>query len=738
MRAVLVETLTERFPGCHGIRRWAAIFCGTMALTSASPAQTAISERILLDTFVSALRVDQAPRIDGLLDEECWQTAQPITKFTQVLPVEGAAASERTEVRFAYTRDVLFIAIRCFDREPRKILAKTMQRDNAFESDDYVKIAFDTFGRQRDGYVFMVNAAGARTDSIFGKFSIENSDFDALWTARARIVSDGWIAEIAIPFKSISFDPHHDFWRMNIERVIRHKQETVRWTAISRSKSMTALEDFGEVRELRELRQGRGLEFRPYVLGRFRQDPLGRGDGFGTNAGFDVTYRITPSLTVIGTVHTDSSEADVDERIVSLSRFPIFFPEKRDFFLQDASLFSFGGLTGDDRPYFSRRIGLTTENKPIEILGGIRLTGRVGATSVALLDVQQQGYAGLDSKNLGILRISQQVLEESSVGMILTHGDPATNGKANLAGLDFNYQNSHVFVDHRFIGHAYLMGSQSDAAGGDDLAFGVDLDYPNEPLDVHLFFGQWGRKFEMPLGFLERNNIRRYIASAAYTWRPNTAWIRSVTLEARPLFGTDLNNRLVEEDHDVPFLTITTPALDELVAGYTFQRDVVDQAFEIVPGVVLPPANYSYGLFQGHITSSAARPIGASFRLRLGDYYSGTRSDYRGELNWRPSRYFTATAAYELRNIRLAEGDFDVRIASAVIKVAFTPDLTWNTVVQYDNISKQVGLNSRIRWTWRPGDDLFLVVNQGWDYDNGRFMRPRSEVILKGAATFRF
>ena len=164
----------------------------------------------------------------------------------------------------------------------------------------------------------------------------------------------------------------------------------------------------------------------------------------------------------------------------------------------------------------------------------------------------------------------------------------------------------------------------------------------------------------------------------------------------------------------------------------------MDQSFAIVPGVVLPPANYSYGLFQGHIASSPARPVGASFRLRLGDYYSGTRSDYRGELNWRPSRYFTATAAYELRNIRLVEGNFDVRIASAIIKIAITPDLTWNTVVQYDNISKQVGLNSRIRWTWGPGDDLYLVVNQGWDYDDSRLSRSTSEIILKAATTFRF
>ena len=681
--------------------------------------------------FIRVSHVDQAPRLDGLLDDACWQRAAALTNFTQVLPVAGARPSERTEVRFVYTRDVLFIAIRCFDREPGKILAKTMQRDNTFESEDYVKIAFDTFGRQRDGYFFMVNPAGARTDGIFGKFSEENRDFDAIWEARARIDTQGWTAEIAIPFRSISFDPRHDFWPLNIERLIRHKEETVRWTALSAAKSVTALEDFGEMRDLRDLRQGLGLEFRPFVLGRYRND------GFGSDAGFDVTYRITPSLTALGTVHTDSSEAEVDERIINLSRFPTFFPEKRDFFLQDSSLFSFGGLTQDDRPYFSRRIGLTTENQPVGILGGFRLTGRIGATSVALLDVQQAGYAGIDSKNLGIVRISQQVLDESSVGLIVTHGDPATNGDATLAGLDFNYQNSNLPDDRRLIAHAYVMGSHSDAAGGDDAAFGVDLDYPNEPLDVHLFFRQWGEHFDMPLGFLERNNIRRYVASAAYIWRPNTAWIRSITLEARPLFGTDLNNRLVEEDHDVPFLVVTTPALDELSAGFTFQRDVVDEPFEIFPGVVIPVGNYSYGLFQGHITTSPARPISVGFWLRLGDYYSGTRSDYRGEFNWRPSRFFTLNTAYEVREIQLREDDFEVNIASARVNLAFTPDLTWSTVVQYDNVSKQVGLNSRLRWTWRPGNDLFLIVNQNWEYDDGRFIKPNSEIILKVAATFR-
>ena len=710
----------------------AAFFAALLALT--------FDPALAVDP-VRALRVDEVPRLDGVLDDACWQSAEPLTKFTQVLPIEGAPVSERTEVRFVYTRDVLFIGIRCFDRHPEKILVKTMQRDNPFDSDDLVKIAFDPFANGRDGYTFMVNAAGARTDSNFGKFSEEDRNYDAIWNARARVDSRGWTAEIAIPFKSISFDPKNGFWRMNIERVIRHAQETDRWSAISSAKQMTALEDFGELRELRELRQGYGFDFRPYARTTYRDDAAPHNRGFDFDAGFDLTYRITPTLTAVGTVRTDFAETPPDERIINLSRFSTFFPEKRDFFLQDAQLFTFGGLTGDDRPYYSRRIGLGrvvrgVEFLPVTIYGGLRLTGRVGETSVALLDVEQAAHDGIDEKNLAVVRVSQQLNEEWNAGIIATNGDPSSNGKATLVGADFNFQRN-LPDEKTLIAHGYLMGVTSDDAG-DDVAFGADVDYPNEPIDIHLRFQQWGRHFTLPLGFLARNDIRYYPESFTYVWRPNTESVRRITVQARPFFGTDLDNRLVLEDHDVPFITLQTPALDEIGAGYTFMRDVVDESFELVPGVIIPPRNYSWSLFQGYIHTSDARPVSVNFDLRLGDYYSGTRSGYRGEINWRPSRFFTIGASYDLRELRLAEGDFDVRIISGRANISFTPDLTWNTLVQYDNISRQFGLDSRLRWTWTPGNDVFLIFNNLWDYEHGEFTRPNHEITLKVAAAFRF
>jgi hypothetical protein len=711
------------------------VFIVALSLVSFTPAVAAPVPN------VRALRIDQPPRIDGALDDACWGKAEPLTNFTQVLPVQGVPPSERTELRFVYTRDVLFIGIRCFDRHPEKILVKTMQRDNPFDSDDYVKIAFDTFGKGRDGYVFMINAAGARTDSIFGKFSEEDRNFDAIWDARARVDAQGWTAEIAIPFKSISFDVRNDFWRMNVERVIRHKQETVRWSAISRAKQVTALEDFGELRDLRGLRQGFGLDFRPYVRTTYRDDAFPHTRGLVFDSGFDLTYRITPSLTAVGTVRTDFAETEPDERIINLSRFPTFFPEKRDFFLQDAQLFTFGGLTGDDRPYYSRRIGLgalvrDVEFLPVTIFGGARVTGRIGETSVALLDVEQAAHDGIEEKNLAVARLTQQLSDEWNVGLIATNGDPLANGNATLAGADFNFQRN-LPDDRQLIAHGYLMGVTSDTSG-DDVAFGADIDYPNEPLNVHLRFQQWGEHFTFPLGFLEQNNIRYYRGSFTYIWRPNTAWVRSISVQARPFFGTDLDNLLIFEDHDIPFVKLTTPALDEIGAGYTFERDFPHEPFELIPGLILPPHNYSWSLFQGYIHTSEARPISLKFDLRLGDYYGGTRSDYRAEINWHPSRFFLIGASYDLRELRLAEGDIDVRIMTGRVNIAFTPDLVWNTLVQYDNVSRQLGVDSRLRWTWRPGTDLFLIFNNLWDYEDGELRQPNTEVTFKAVAAFRF
>jgi len=613
-----------------------------------------------------------------------------------------------------------------------------MFRDSFFSSDDFVSVAFDTFARERDGYFFAVNPVGARRDALFSRSGRPVTSWDTVWDAATSVDSQGWTAEIAIPLKSLSFDPGIEMWRWNVERIIRRKQETVRWTATSRTKRMTALEDMGELHGLHDLRQGLGLDIKPYLKGAYADGTENGESDFDFEYGFDATYRITPTLTAVATYNTDFAETEVDDRFVNLTRFPKFFPEKRDFFLQDGPLFNFGGLTRGTSPYYSRSIGLGIDGQPVEILGGGRITGRVGGTSIALLDVYQDAHAGIEAKNLAVARVSQQVFAESSIGAIFTYGDPRSNEDAWLGGIDFSYQNSRLPGGKMLKGNAFFLYSDTDRAGASDTAFGIDLDYPNEPINMHIFFKQWGEAFEPALGFIGRRGIRTYMLSARYILRPNTALLRRVELSLRPYFTTDLENRVIAENHDLPTLTFETPAGDRLEFKMTYSSDFVDNAFEIWPDIVVPPGEYGYWQFKPSFQTSQARKLSLSLRLMKGNFYSGRQTKYSASIDWRPSRYATLGASYELNQVRLPEGNFDVRLASLGVDLALTPDLTWRTLAQYDNRSDNVGFNSRLRWTWKPGNDLVLVWNHAWDYNDGQFDNGTGEAIVKLGATFRF
>jgi hypothetical protein len=679
-----------------------------LVLWAACPGVAGVTRAEEPTPVFEAARIEQPPVIDGRLSDACWQKVPPLTNFLQVLPVAGAPPTEDTEVRLVYTPDCLYVGIRCYDSAPGRIIAKQMRHDAWLQSDDYVKVAFDTFRQQREGYYFVVNPAGARAEGLIEDFYHSNSLWDAVWQARAQVDERGWTAELAIPFRSLCFDPGARAWGCNVERVIRRKQETVRWTAISPAKPMSSLTDFGELRGLSGLRQGLGLEFKPFTSVKYREDRLAGAEDWDCKPGFDLTYRITPSLTAQGTLNTDFAETEVDERMVNLTRFPLFFPEKRYFFLQDADIYRFGGLDYTPLPYYSRRIGLSAEGEPVDIMGGVRLTGRIGRTSVGLLDVQQDEHQGSPAQNLAVLRLAHQLMEDSNLGLMVTHGNPQASGDNTLAGVDFNYLNNQFRNDKQLIGHAYFMGTRSDRLDGADFAFGGDLDYPNEPIDVHLFFRQIGEKFDPALGFVERQAIRDYVGSARYIWRPNWAWLRHLSAGVHPRLTTGLDNRIVAEDFDLPTLFVQSPSGHYLSADCSFNRDVVDAPYEMWPGVMIPAGDHRWNGFRIGLQTTQAKPVSVQFGWRTGSYYEGTQQSYGGGMDWRPSRHFTTGWSYVLRQIDLPQGVFEVRTGAAWLNLAFTPDLAWSTFVQYDNQSGELGFNSRFRWTFRPGSDLFL------------------------------
>ncbi|MFG0329304.1 MAG: DUF5916 domain-containing protein [Phycisphaerales bacterium] len=689
---------------------------------------------------VVMIRTDAPPEIDGRLDDPAWDAAAVLDDFTQVTPVEGAAPSERTEVRLLYDRDFLYVGVRAFDAEPSKIIAKQMLRDGDQDSDDHILFGVDPFLDRRNGFFFQVNPNGARLDGLIEDNRNIREDWDGIWYAKSRVDDTGWTAEIAIPFKTINFDPNAPAWGFNFERFIRRRNEIVRWTAASPNKSLRTVADFGNLEGIEEIDQGLGLDFKPFIVGTYQlENNEGRDEEFELEPGFDLFWKITPSLTAALTVNTDFAETEVDERRVNLTRFPLFFPEKRDFFLQDAYVFNFGGIRRTPLPFFSRRIGIGPGGQEVPIDVGVKLTGNADRWNIGVLSVMTEAAAGVEEKNLSVGRVAYQIGDESTVGAIFTSGDPRTNGDNNLVGLDLNLRDSNFDGSNALEGHAWLQSTDSsDADGGREFAWGGSILYPNDRVNWDLFFAQIDEGYNPALGFVSRRGIREYGGSYRYRWRPEDSWMRRFDLGSRFFLVTTLDNEIETLSITAPGVEFENNAGDEFEIDPEFNREQLFEPFEIADGVIIPVGVYDFARLETSMRTSSGRPFGVGVGVEFGDFFTGSRTDYEAELEWRASEHFFASAGYEMNDIDLPQGDFITRIIRGRVNVMFTPDLSWNTIAQYDNVSESFGVNSRVRWEIEPGNELFVVVNSGFDVDNGSFRATTSEITTKLGWTFRF
>ena len=680
--------------------------------------------------------LDQRPRIDGLLDEPGWQQAAVLNDFKQVEPREGAEPTEQTEVRVFHNKDYLWIGIMCFDRDPGAVIGREMQRDAHSDSDDMVTLVFDPFRGKRTGYLFRVSAGGAIQDALLEADGNQKTGWDTIWSGRVRKHAQGWTVEIEIPFKSVSFDARSSTWGFNMERIIRRKQETVRWSAPLQNHTITSLSQLGELRGLTDIRQGLGLEVKPFAVAKFREQQNGKDTGFDWEPGVDLFYSITPSLTASLTINTDFAEAEVDERQVNLTRFPLFFPEKRDFFLQDANLFSFDGYKGP-LAFHSRRIGLGPGGEEVGIMAGGKITGRIGKLDLGILDVQIDSSGDIPEKNLGVARASYQILKESAIGGIVTYGNPLGKEDNYLVGLDFNYQNSQLHGNKIFKAQIWAMRSHAENRDGNQMAFGGSLRCPNEPVSAEIHASQIGEDFDPALGFVRRRGIRQFGGKLGYRWRPG-GYIRSWGIQVAPYYVTDLDGKLQTEATTLPSIDFLNQAGDSLSIGITHNQENFSEQFEISPGVVIPAGIYQFRKAYGLLTTTTARPLSAFVSADAGGFYGGRSTEFGGGIEWRPNSRFYLSAQGTHNRIDLPAGEFDVIVALLRANVSFSPTLTWNSIVQFDNLSKSLGLNSRLKWIVRPGSNIFLVLNYGFDAEDGRFQTLASEITTKLGWSFRF
>lgn len=694
-----------------------------------------------LQAFAAMLAVTPTatpPAIDGVIHADEWRGAAHSDAFRQIYPGEGAPPSERTEFWVTYDSDHLYVAVRCHDSAGLAgIRATSMQHDLFNGSDDVLQLVLDTFNRRSDGYYFGLTAAGGRLDGLVQNKSEYYNQWDGLWFGRVTRDAGGWSAEFAIPTKSLAFDPANPTWGFEIERTIRRKQETVRWANHIRARRVYSLPDLGALQGITGLHQGRGLDLKPSASITSRTDPAPGQSVLEIKPNLDVVWQVRPTLAATLTVNTDFADAEVDERQVNLTRFPLFYPEKRSFFNQDASLFSFAGLQQDPLPFFSRRIGRAPDGTPVDIIAGAKLTGRTGPWTIGLLDVQTDDSPAAPGGNLFVGRVAHEVFSESSVGFVVTEGDPRGDGSGHLLGTDFNYTNSRLAGDKTLRVMSGLQYSSSEIAGGDGTAATVKVEYPNEPLTVLASFSRISERFDPPLGFVSRPGVQGMHFTVWHDTYAEEKWLRLFEPFIETDHTYDLDGQLLD-GHAWVGIFAESRGGDFTNFWFGRHRESFDTAFSIWPGVTVPAGVHRWNDHQVEIGTARARPADLYLRWRSGGYLNGHADTYVMGVGWRPGAALSFKAENILQDIRLPAGSFQVLTANLKVSYTFSPDLQLSLLGQYDNHSRLLGANFRVKWTPTPGNDFYFVVNQGYD-TTGDSLRPvAGDVSLKGKWTFRF
>lgn len=699
---------------------------------------------------VAAHRLDGKIQVDGVLNESAWRRNPGIADLVQVEPKQGEAPTEATKVWLAFSKDALYIAVRCEDHNPRQIVATEMRRDAELTENDNVAIMIDTYHDHRNAYYFATNAAGSLVDGRVTENREPAVEWDGIWNVRTRIDDGGWTAEFEIPFKTIGFNPALRDWGFNISRYLARGRETSRWASPSLDVQLSQAVRAGHLTGLEGISQGVGLDIKPYGIAGFNRDieasQLWKGK---VDGGADIFYRITSNLMSSTTVNTDFAETEVDARQVNLTRFPLFFPEKRTFFLEDAGIFEFGqggGSEGGDLiPFFSRRIGLLEGNE-VPLRAGEKLTGKVGRFDLGLLDVQtgdltRENVRIAPGKNLTVGRVKANFGRQSYIGALFTNGDPTGETSNQVGGLDLKLATSN-FLNREKNLSLTMFGSKTRTNGveGRDTSYGGEIAYPNDLLSLSYKWLKIGENYNPALGFVPRKGVRVASTSADLRPRPKFWRIRQMSFEFAYNDYYNLARRASEtkEIQTTPFQWFFHSG-EMIEYQWNWNREQLFELWSIRDGVGLPAGAYRFNTHSFNFESSQSRPISFQTEFGTGSFYSGTRRQFDAELTWKKDRHFTTSFRLDQNWIRLAQGNFNTTVLMYRLDYAFTPFISLANFVQYDTESRNAGLQSRLRWILTPGNEFFVVFNHAWQENQfDRFEAAQTRSRVKFNYTLRF
>jgi hypothetical protein len=688
--------------------------------------------------------------VDGRLDEDAWRRAVPAGDFIQQDPDNGKPATEPTEVRILFTGTALYMGVTAYDSEPDKWLGYQRRRDEFLQSDDRFMWTIDTFNNQQTGYFFEMNPSGLMGDALRGA-SFNNRQWDGIWTGRAVRSEIGWTLEIEIPFSTLNFDPTADGWGINFQRTVRRKNEESLWSGWLRNQGLNRLSNAGLLVGLDGIAEARGFDVKPYLLGSSGAAP-GRGSTRTINdvdVGADIFYNPTPGVRTTLTINTDFAQTEVDQRLTNLERFPQFFPEKRDFFLDGSTFFDFQSTAGNDNslmPFFTRRIGLN-QGTPQAIVAGGKLAGQFGSNDVGALYVRtgRDDDDAVNGEDFVVLRGKHRMFRQSYVGALYTGRNTREAGDdpRHTVGADFLLATS-TFLGSENIGlGGFFVHTTSPRATGRTDAYGLRLEFPNDPWYGSVLYREIEAEYDAAIGFTPRAGVRRLNGDLFYTKRPRGhAWLRSIQYGANSnlLFSTT-DGGLLNREIELLLANVSTHRQDLFSVRVLPTYERLERPFAISQRITLPMGReYDWTRYRVQAQTAARRVVALNQTVETGGFYDGTRLRIATDVNVRVRPGVIIYTSAEWNRVELNEGRFETRLIRLVPELQFSPWVAWVNNIQYDTQSAVVGWQSRFRWIVKPGSDLYVVYTHNWRDDplENRFSTLDRRAASKMLYTHRF
>lgn len=697
---------------------------------------------------VTAVRIDtsEAPIIDADLSDASWSKATVLDDFRQVLPDTGAPATERTVVRIMFDENNLYFGVYAYDSRPDLIILRPMEHDPGRFTGDGINIILDPGPTRRNAYRFRIMTSGGFQDQLILNNSQNLNEWDPIWSVRTRLVADGWIAEFAIPFRSLSYDPSQTDWGFEFSRLVQRTNEETRWAVQNPALDFRDVSQTGTLTGITNINPGVGLDVQVYGSLQVKRDWHIPGDetSLKFTGGGNAFYKFTPALTGTLTINPDFSDRPLDARQINTTRFSLFFPETRDFFLQDAAAFEFGGrgfARGFDtsvingRTFFSRNIGLL-RREPVGVLGGVKLSGEYGGFGIGALSVRTADTPTEQGQYLSVARITRPVFSESKFGLIFTNGDPTGATSNTVAGADFQYRDSNFLPGKIFQSDFYYERSFSSTRGEDD-AFGVALNFPNEPWGGFLDFKEVGADFVPALGFVNRPGIRFYDGNLTHTTRYRGSLLRSLAFGTNQRFITTLDDVLESKESGF-FVEAVSSGTDTLRVTLSNSYEAVPAPFNLPDNIPVPVGKYEWTNFIVALETSGGRRVSAIAGITCCSFYDGASLQTNLSLSYRLNIYLQLDAGWALTHLDMPTGKTDVHVLTAGGLITFTPYMALVIEAQYDNMSQDLGFLARYRWEFAPGDELFVSLAQGANFNGSSFNAERSLFSVRLGHTFRF